>query len=189
MQFFNHRIQSNGLCDRRKRPCKKTTVQGRALLNSTKMTCHIRETEVRTYSLDRTIQPLNNWGLPVNCSAIEKAIGFGDSSLLDSNLYLWHRPRFEQPKSYKYFLAHFFSCAYKQPLVSLSPGSPLTGPGKALQCWAASYECMYICTCCYIKPVLRAFYSIRTPLARHGYQWIHFKMLFTRWKKQREIFK
>ncbi|XP_074620014.1 uncharacterized protein LOC141878864 isoform X2 [Acropora palmata] len=40
------RIQSNGLCDKRKRPCEKTTVQGRDFLNSTNMTCHIREIEV-----------------------------------------------------------------------------------------------------------------------------------------------
>ena len=44
--IFNHRIQSNGLCDRRKRPCEKTTVQGRDFLNSTNITCHIREIEV-----------------------------------------------------------------------------------------------------------------------------------------------
>ena len=46
--IFNHRIQSNGLCDRRKRPCEKTTVLGRDFLNSTNMTCHIREIEVGT---------------------------------------------------------------------------------------------------------------------------------------------
>ena len=46
--IFNHRIQSNGLCDRRNRPCEKTTVQGRDFLNSTNITCHIREIEVRT---------------------------------------------------------------------------------------------------------------------------------------------
>ncbi|XP_044176217.1 von Willebrand factor D and EGF domain-containing protein-like isoform X2 [Acropora millepora] len=40
------RIQSNGLCDRRKRPCEKTTVQGRDFLNSTNITCHIREIEI-----------------------------------------------------------------------------------------------------------------------------------------------
>ncbi|XP_074620010.1 uncharacterized protein LOC141878862 isoform X3 [Acropora palmata] len=40
------RIQSNGLCDKRKRPCEKTTVQGRDFLNSTNMTCHIREIEI-----------------------------------------------------------------------------------------------------------------------------------------------
>ncbi|XP_015780130.1 PREDICTED: von Willebrand factor D and EGF domain-containing protein-like, partial [Acropora digitifera] len=40
------RIQSNGLCDRRKRPCEKTTVLGRDFLNSTNMTCHIREIEI-----------------------------------------------------------------------------------------------------------------------------------------------
>lgn len=44
--IFNHRIQSNGLCDRRNRPCEKTTVQGRDFLNSTNITCHIREIEV-----------------------------------------------------------------------------------------------------------------------------------------------
>ena len=44
----NHRIQSNGLCDRRKRPCEKTTVQGRDFLNSTNITCHLREIEVGT---------------------------------------------------------------------------------------------------------------------------------------------
>ncbi|XP_015751386.1 PREDICTED: von Willebrand factor D and EGF domain-containing protein-like isoform X2 [Acropora digitifera] len=40
------RIQSNGLCDRQKRPCEKTTVQGREFLNSTNITCHIREIEI-----------------------------------------------------------------------------------------------------------------------------------------------
>ncbi|XP_015775662.1 PREDICTED: von Willebrand factor D and EGF domain-containing protein-like [Acropora digitifera] len=40
------RIQSNGLCDRRKRPCEKITVQGRDFLNSTNITCHIREIEI-----------------------------------------------------------------------------------------------------------------------------------------------
>ena len=47
--IFNHRIQSNGLCDRRKRPCEKTTVQGLDFLNSTNMTCHIREIQVGTF--------------------------------------------------------------------------------------------------------------------------------------------
>ena len=47
---FNHSIQSNGLCDRRKRPCEKTTVQGRDFLNSTNITCHITEIEVRTFN-------------------------------------------------------------------------------------------------------------------------------------------
>ena len=46
--IFNRRIQSNGLCDRRTRPCEKTTIQGRDFLNSTNITCHIREIEVRT---------------------------------------------------------------------------------------------------------------------------------------------
>lgn len=47
--IFNHRIQGNGLCDKRKRLCKKTTVQGRDFLNSANMTCHIREIEVQLH--------------------------------------------------------------------------------------------------------------------------------------------
>ena len=47
--IFNHRIQGNGLCDKRKRLCKKTTVQGRDFLNSANMTCHIREIKVQLH--------------------------------------------------------------------------------------------------------------------------------------------
>ncbi|XP_020629148.1 von Willebrand factor D and EGF domain-containing protein-like isoform X2 [Orbicella faveolata] len=43
---FIARLQSNGLCDRRKRPCKKVAVQGNGFLNSTNVTCHIKEIEV-----------------------------------------------------------------------------------------------------------------------------------------------
>ena len=44
--FFIGRLQANGLCDRRKRPCKKVTVLGTGFLNSTNVTCHIEEVEV-----------------------------------------------------------------------------------------------------------------------------------------------
>ncbi|XP_068711982.1 von Willebrand factor D and EGF domain-containing protein-like [Montipora foliosa] len=40
------RIQGNGLCDRRKRPCKKATIQGVDFLNSRNLTCHIKEIEI-----------------------------------------------------------------------------------------------------------------------------------------------
>ncbi|XP_068703048.1 von Willebrand factor D and EGF domain-containing protein-like isoform X2 [Montipora foliosa] len=40
------RIQGKGLCDRRKRPCKKAAVQGRDFLDSPNMTCHIEEIEI-----------------------------------------------------------------------------------------------------------------------------------------------
>ena len=39
-------LQSDGLCDRRKRPCKRATVLGTQFLNSTNLTCHINEVEV-----------------------------------------------------------------------------------------------------------------------------------------------
>ena len=31
------------MCDRGKRPCKKVTVMGSGFLNSTNMTCHVKE--------------------------------------------------------------------------------------------------------------------------------------------------
>ena len=31
------------MCDKRKRPCKKVSVMGSGFLNSTKMTCHVKE--------------------------------------------------------------------------------------------------------------------------------------------------
>ena len=40
------RLQGNGLCDRRRRPCRKVTVLGPGFLNSTNMTCHVREFKV-----------------------------------------------------------------------------------------------------------------------------------------------
>ncbi len=43
----NTRLQGDGLCDRRQRPCKKVTVLGTDFLNSTNMTCHVKEFKVR----------------------------------------------------------------------------------------------------------------------------------------------
>ena len=40
------RLQGDGLCDRRKRPCKKVTVFGIHFLNSTNLTCHVKEFKV-----------------------------------------------------------------------------------------------------------------------------------------------
>ena len=31
------------MCDKRKRPCKKVSVMGSGFLNSTNMTCHVKE--------------------------------------------------------------------------------------------------------------------------------------------------
>ncbi|KAL9972518.1 hypothetical protein ACROYT_G018840 [Oculina patagonica] len=39
-------LQGNGLCDRRKRSCRKVTVMGSGFLNSTNMTCHVKEFQV-----------------------------------------------------------------------------------------------------------------------------------------------
>ena len=39
-------LQSDGLCDRRQRPCKRATVLGTQFLNSTNLTCHITEVKV-----------------------------------------------------------------------------------------------------------------------------------------------
>ncbi|XP_068690657.1 uncharacterized protein [Montipora foliosa] len=39
-------LQSNGLCDKRVRPCKKVTVMGSGFLNSTNLTCHLQEFKV-----------------------------------------------------------------------------------------------------------------------------------------------
>jgi len=36
-------LQGYGLCDRRQRPCRKVTVMGTGFLNSTNMTCHVKE--------------------------------------------------------------------------------------------------------------------------------------------------
>lgn len=41
------RLQSDGLCDKRKRPCKQVTVLGTGFLNSKNMTCHVKEFKVR----------------------------------------------------------------------------------------------------------------------------------------------
>ena len=43
MLFLSYSLQGDGLCDRRKRPCKKVTVMGSGFLNSTNMTCHVKE--------------------------------------------------------------------------------------------------------------------------------------------------
>jgi len=40
------RLQGDGLCDRRNRPCKKVTVFGTDFLNSTNLTCHVKELKV-----------------------------------------------------------------------------------------------------------------------------------------------
>ena len=41
--FMSYSLQGDGLCDRRKRTCKKVTVMGSGFLNSTNMTCHVKE--------------------------------------------------------------------------------------------------------------------------------------------------
>ncbi|KAJ7351104.1 hypothetical protein OS493_036560 [Desmophyllum pertusum] len=46
------RLQGNGLCDRRKRPCRKVTVLGTGFLNSTNMTCHVKEFKPRGHGLN-----------------------------------------------------------------------------------------------------------------------------------------
>ena len=46
---FTHRLQGNGLCDRRQRPCRKVTVMGTGFVNSTNMTCHITKFKVHNY--------------------------------------------------------------------------------------------------------------------------------------------
>lgn len=46
---FVHRLQGNGLCDRRQRPCRKVTVMGTGFVNSTNMTCHITKFKVHNY--------------------------------------------------------------------------------------------------------------------------------------------
>ncbi|XP_022807283.1 von Willebrand factor D and EGF domain-containing protein-like isoform X1 [Stylophora pistillata] len=48
-------LQGNGLCDRRKRPCRKVTVLGTGFLNSTNLTCHVREFKV----IDSSWKPNN----------------------------------------------------------------------------------------------------------------------------------
>lgn len=48
---FIHRLQGNGLCDRRQRPCRKVTVMGTGFVNSTNMTCHITKFKVQNYIL------------------------------------------------------------------------------------------------------------------------------------------
>lgn len=48
---FIHRLQGNGLCDRRQRPCRKVTVMGTGFVNSTNMTCHIKKFKVQNYIL------------------------------------------------------------------------------------------------------------------------------------------
>lgn len=44
--MFFFRLQTDGLCDRRKRRCKKVSVLGTGYLNSTNVTCHVEEMEV-----------------------------------------------------------------------------------------------------------------------------------------------
>ncbi|XP_078371962.1 von Willebrand factor D and EGF domain-containing protein-like isoform X7 [Oculina patagonica] len=39
-------LQGNGVCDRRQRPCRKVTVMGNGFLNSTNITCHVKEFKV-----------------------------------------------------------------------------------------------------------------------------------------------
>ena len=46
------RLQGDGLCDRRQRPCKKVTVFGTDFLNSTNMTCHVKEFKVSNCEQD-----------------------------------------------------------------------------------------------------------------------------------------
>ena len=41
------RLQGNGLCDRRQRPCRKVTVMGNGFLNSANLTCHVMEFKVK----------------------------------------------------------------------------------------------------------------------------------------------
>lgn len=41
-----YRLQTEGLCDRRQRPCKKVSVLGSGFINSTNLTCHIEEVKV-----------------------------------------------------------------------------------------------------------------------------------------------
>ena len=48
-QWLFYRLQEDGLCDRRKRSCKKVTVFGVDFRNSTNMTCHINEFKVRNF--------------------------------------------------------------------------------------------------------------------------------------------
>ena len=48
---FVHRLQGNGLCDRRQRPCRKVTVMGTGFVNSTNMSCHITKFKVQNYIL------------------------------------------------------------------------------------------------------------------------------------------
>ena len=65
LAIFNHRIQGSGLCDRRKRPCKKTTVRGRDFLNSVNMTCHIREIEVQLHRAFVVIEGSKHSSFPI----------------------------------------------------------------------------------------------------------------------------
>lgn len=46
INFPTSRLQGDGLCDRRNRPCKKVTVFGTDFLNSTNLTCHVKELKV-----------------------------------------------------------------------------------------------------------------------------------------------
>ena len=43
LRCLSYRLQGDGLCDKRKRPCKKVSVMGSGFLNSTNMTCHVKE--------------------------------------------------------------------------------------------------------------------------------------------------
>lgn len=43
LRCLSYRLQGDGLCDRRERPCKKVSVMGSGFLNSTNMTCHVKE--------------------------------------------------------------------------------------------------------------------------------------------------
>ncbi|XP_022804686.1 von Willebrand factor D and EGF domain-containing protein-like, partial [Stylophora pistillata] len=51
-------LQGRGLCDKRQRPCKKVTVMGSGFINSTNVTCHVKEYKVinSSWTPDKTIQ-------------------------------------------------------------------------------------------------------------------------------------
>ncbi|PFX12900.1 von Willebrand factor D and EGF domain-containing protein [Stylophora pistillata] len=55
---FISMLQGSGLCDKRQRPCKKVTVMGNGFINSTNVTCHVKEYKVinSSWTPDKTIQ-------------------------------------------------------------------------------------------------------------------------------------
>jgi hypothetical protein len=49
--FVNFRIYDGGLCDIRRRPCKKTDIFGQDFISSENLTCHVQEFKVNIKSM------------------------------------------------------------------------------------------------------------------------------------------